>query len=195
MSQEGSVSQWIGRLKNGTDSAARYIWDRYRRPLQSLASAELGDSPRSVSDDEDVVIRAFAAFLRRTREGAYGTMQTRDDLWRLLVTITRTYAWKQSRFLGRIRRRMTIKDPRANERMLTQLASSCPPPDVLASVSDSLRVLIDRLEDPELKEVAMGRLNGLTNEELAAKQSRSVRTIERRLVLIRNVWNEQIAEP
>ena len=194
MSQDGSVSHWIGRLKNGRDSAARYIWERYRRPMQSLARAELGDSPRSVSDDEDVVIRAFEAFLRRTSEGAYGTMQTRDDLWRLLIAITRTYAWKQSRFLARMRRRMTVKDPRANEWMLRQLASSCPPPDVLASVSDSLCVLIDRLEDPELQEVAMGRLNGLTNEEIATSQDRSVRTIERRLVLIRNVWNEQVAE-
>ena len=162
--------------------------------MQSLASAELGASPRSVADDEDVVIRAFTAFLRRTREGAYGTMQTRDDLWRLLVAITRSYARKQSRFLGRMRRRTTAKDPRANEWMLTQLASNSPPPDVLASVSDSLRVLIDKLQDTELQDVAMGRLNGLTNEEIAASQNRSVRTIERRLMLIRNVWNEQIAE-
>ena len=194
MSQDGSVSQWIARLKNGMDSAAKNIWERYSQPMQSLASVELGDSPRSVSDDEDVVIRAFAAFLRRTSEGAYGTMQTRDDLWRLLVAITRSYAWKQSRFLGRMRRRKTVKDTRANERMLRQLASKFPPPDVLASVSDSLCVLIDRLEDPELQEVAMGRLKGLTNEEIATSQDRSVRTIERRLVLIRNVWNEQVAE-
>jgi len=163
--------------------------------MQSLARAELGDSPRCVSDDEDVVICAFAAFLRRTRDGAYGMMHTRDDLWRLLVAITRTYAWKQSRFFGRMRRRMTVKDPRASEWMLRQLACKCPPPDVLASVSDSLRVLIERLDDPELKEVAMGRLHGLTNEEIAANQNRSIRTIERRLVLIRKVWNEQIEEP
>lgn len=194
MSQGGSVSHWIGRLKNGKDSAARNIWQRYRGRLQSLAGYELGNSPRAVSDDEDVVIRAFEAFLRRTREGAYGNMQTRDDLWRLLVAITRSYARKQSRFLGRLRRRMIVKDPQANEEILRQLASDDPTPDVLASVSESLRMLIDKLQDPDLQEVAMGRLNGLTNEEIAAQQNRSVRTIERRLGLIRIVWNEHVAK-
>ncbi len=120
-------------------------------------------------------------------------MRSRDDLWRLLATIIRSYAWQQSRFFGRLRRRMANSDTKETEGILRQLASGSPPPDVLASVSETLRILLDYLDDSELQEVAMARLNGLTNEEIAISLNRSVRTIERRMKLIRNIWNTQLA--
>lgn len=189
----GSVSRWIRALKSGTDSAAQNIWDRYHARMHAVARADLGNSPRTVADEEDVVIRAFAAFLRRTRQGGYPMMRTRDDLWRLLATIIRSYAWQQCRFFGRLRRRTSNGGFQEPEEILRQLASGSPPPDVLATVSETLSVLLEHLDDPELQEVAMGRLHGLTNEEIAQNLNRSVRTIERRMDLIRHVWIRHIA--
>lgn len=192
MPELGSVSQWIQGLRNGDRSVACHIWNRYQRRMLVVAHSELGASSRTVSDEEDVAVTAFAAFLRRMEQGAYSSLESRDDLWRLLVKITRTYAWQQITFLGRLRRSVVRSRLLSDNQILQQLACDSPPPDLAVACSETLRVLLEKLEEPELREIAVGRLNGLTNDEIAAKQNRSVRTIERRLDRIRGVWNRQI---
>ena len=192
MQERGSISRCIDRLKTGEESAVRTLWNRYRGRMYALANLELGNCSRSVSDEEDVVASAFAAFLRRADQGAYAAMETRDDLWRLLAKITRTHAWEQCRFFGRIRRRMNRNCSLADERLLRQLASDSPPPDVVAACTETMRRLLEKLDQPELREVALARLSGLNNREIAARQNRSVRTIERRLMLIKNIWQHEL---
>ena len=190
--QRGSVSRWIPGLRSGDGTAAQEIWERYKQQMLLIANRELRDSGRTVADEDDVVIVAFAAFLRRSSLGAYTSMSTRDDLWRLLATITRTHAWRQSRFLGRLRRGgVRRKQPTASA-ILSEIACGRPSPDVLVSFSETLKHLLDCLEDPALTEVALGRLQGMSNDEIAAKQNRSVRTIERRLNVIRSTWTEEM---
>lgn len=159
--------------------------------MAHVAKASLGNGLRSVSDEEDAAICAFAAFLRRTSQGAYEVMSTRDDLWKLLAVITKTHALKQARFFRRTRRRPAINGLEG-EIMLTRLASDSPAPELVASISETMTMLLDDLDEPELREVAMSRLEGLTNEEIAAKQNRSVRTIERRVTLIADIWKENV---
>ena len=188
----GSISRWIPRLRECDDSATMRIWDRYKAQMRAVAHRELGSTPRSVADEDDVVVSAFAAFLRRTSAGAYDSMSNRDDLWRLLGTITRTYAWKQSRFLTRLRRFVTQGDRQRDEDILKSLIGRNPPPEMLVSLSETLAKLLHKLEAPELRELAMDRLSGYTNEEIATKQGRSVRTIERRLAMVRSVWEREL---
>lgn len=188
MPETGSVSNWIRSLRAGHDSAAGWLWNRYRQPLNRIADSALNGSARTVADEEDVVVRAFAAFLRRTAEGAWPALQTRDDLWRILVQITRTYAWKQSRHFRRLKRTGPLTDGDTSS-ILASLADSQPPPDVLAGLSETLKDLLAGLADNELKEVALGRLEGLTVQEIADRQNRSVSTIERRLKIIRDSWS------
>ena len=188
MSKLGSISQCIHRLKNGEYSAANFLWERFNARMQGVADQELGNTVRTVSDEEDVVAKAFAAFLRRTDQGAYAAMENRDDLWRLLAKITRTYAWQQNRFFRRLRRRMSRNYSIDENHLLRQLASKSPPAELVASCEETLRRLLEKLNDQELQEVALARMRGLNNREIAQQQGRSVRTIERRLRLIKEVW-------
>ncbi|MFK7817661.1 MAG: ECF-type sigma factor [Planctomycetaceae bacterium] len=187
--QPGSVSVWIRGLRTGHESAAALIFQRYRDKLQGVANKALGSCSRRVSDEEDVVISAFCAFLRRSQGGAYSELSTRADLWRLLATITRTYAWKQSRFLHRIKRNPTSEVADSNH-LLSSLASAEASPEMIASMSETLSNLLRLLdaEDPTLKSIAIGRLEGLTKQELASELDCSVRTIERRLLVIQTIW-------
>ncbi len=60
MSQsDDSVSQWIDGLKAGDAAAAAKLWRRYYRRLVGLARKKLGDRPRRVADEEDVVLRNY----------------------------------------------------------------------------------------------------------------------------------------
>ena len=80
----------------------------------------------------------------------------------------------------------------ADAELLRRLACKSPAPDVVAACAETMRILLDKLEEPELREVALARLSGLNNHEIAAKQNRSVRTIERRLIMIRGIWSSEI---
>lgn len=193
VSNVGSVSQWIDDLKHGDAQAAERIWKRYKPQMSSIARSALNKDSKSVSDEEDAVICAFAAFLRCADRGAFHSMRTRNDLWPLLATITRRYAWKQSRFFRRHKRR----PPNSGidgDFLLSQLASKSPPPDVVASLSETMNMLLSHLRDPELRQIAVLRLEGQSAGEIAQVQSRSVRTIERRLSLIHSIWKEHLSE-
>jgi DNA-directed RNA polymerase specialized sigma24 family protein len=48
--------------------------------------------------------------------------------------------------------------------------------------------LLARLGDPELQALAVAKMEGYTNDEIAAGRDCSVRTVERRLRLIRRKW-------
>ena len=59
-------------------------------------------------------------------------------------------------------------------------------------MAEECRRLLDRLGNPELRELAVWKMEGYTNDEIAAKISRSLRTVERKLRLIRDTWAQEI---
>ncbi|MEM7476401.1 MAG: ECF-type sigma factor [Planctomycetota bacterium] len=187
----GSVSRLIARLRRQDDAAAVQIWKRYHHRLEGLAKIKLRNSSKTVLDEEDVVIRAFATFLRRTYEGGYESMRDRDDLWKLLATITQSFASKQNRYLLRSKRCVEgFSGPKNSvEDILRRMASKEPSPEFIADMSETLESLFQRLNDRKLCEIALLRLQGCTNEDIAQQQDCSVRTIERRVAIIRRNWS------
>ena len=83
-----SVTLWLGQLQAGDSDAAQQLWQRYVDRLIRLASRKLGDLPRRVADEEDVVISAFNDFLRGVEEGRFARLDDREDLWQVLVMLT-----------------------------------------------------------------------------------------------------------
>jgi DNA-directed RNA polymerase specialized sigma24 family protein len=55
-------------------------------------------------------------------------------------------------------------------------------------VADECRVLLGRLRDDSLRRVALLRMEGYTNEEVADRLGCSLRTIARKIELIRRTW-------
>ena len=47
------------------------------------------------------------------------------------------------------------------------------------------------LDDPDLRSIALWKLEGYTTEEIAGRLSCVPRTVERRLRVIRSLWNEE----
>ena len=52
--------------------------------------------------------------------------------------------------------------------------------------------LFDQLDDDQLRQIAVHKLEGYTNEEIASKINRALPTVERRLRLIRERWHKEI---
>ena len=59
-------------------------------------------------------------------------------------------------------------------------------------MADSCCRLLDTLGRPELRQIAVWKMEGYTNAEVAAKLGCVVETVERRLRLIRSVWQKEL---
>src|SRR4051794_14548651 len=102
---EGSVTRWISDVRAGQGSAAQHLWERYFDRLVRLARSKLHARRRGVvEDEEDAALSAFDSFCRGAAGGHFPQLGGRDDLWRLLVTITARKALDQVERQGAIRR-------------------------------------------------------------------------------------------
>lgn len=197
---EESVSQWIAGLKAGDVTAAGKLWQRYYRRLVGLARKKLGSSPRRVADEDDVVADAFASFWNAAQRGRFPELNDRNDLWHLIVRITERKAYDQVRDLGR-RKRGGGKVLGESAFARAGGASSVsdfgidavgglePTPEFAALAADAVGELLAQLE-PEIREIALMKLEGYSNEEIAARIVRSLATVERRLKMIRAQWSK-----
>jgi hypothetical protein len=84
-----SVSHWIAHLKQGNDIAAQQLWARYSAQLVEYAQIRLRDSPKRLADEEDVASSVFQSLCRGAAEGRFQSVKNRDDLWWILLAITK----------------------------------------------------------------------------------------------------------
>ncbi len=196
MSNEDSVSAWIEGLKAGQETAATRLWGHFYSRLVALACRRLRDLPRRAADEEDVVVSSFETFFRRAREGHFPRLHDRNDLWQLLVTITERKAFNHIRDLKRQKRGGGIvrgdsaflsQKSSADGAGIDQIAGPEPTPEFAAATAEGLYRLLGLLEN-DLRQIALLKLEGHTNQEIATIIDRSVPTVERRLRLIRDAW-------
>ena len=194
---DGSVTHWLGALEGGDAAAAQRLWERYFDRLVRLARAKLGAMPRGAADEEDVALSAFHSFCQGATRGRFPRLDDRDNLWRLLVTITAHKALDQVRRQARQKRgggRVLVGSAQAGGEDdtdgagLDQVVGQEPTPQFAAMVADECRRLLVALDDETLRQVALLRMEGYTEEEIAARVDCSLRTVSRKLALIRKAW-------
>jgi DNA-directed RNA polymerase specialized sigma24 family protein len=200
MSTIGSISIWIDQLKAGEHTAAQQLWETYFRRLVQLARGRLLGTPRRAADEEDVALSAFDSFCRGAEQGRFPQLHDRDDLWRLLVTLTERKAVRLMRHEHRQKRggnavltEGALADPEDSTPAagVQWIASQEPTPEFAALVAEECERLLARLGDAELRSIALRKMEGETTEEIAARLGRAPRTIERKLRRIRSLWDAE----
>ena len=192
-----SVTRLIGDLKVGdSGEAARQLWERYFEQLAGLAQSWLQSAARRAADGEDVALSAFDSFCRGTVEGRFPELANRDELWKLLYTITARKAANQGRRERQIKRGggrliagVDLRGDATEYNALDQVAGSDLGPEFTAIMLDEIRRLFGGLEDESLRVVALLRMEGYSNEEIATVLDTSLRSIERKVQTIRSVWS------
>ena len=197
MSSSPSVTAWIGQVKVGDRAAAQRLWERYCTRLVRLARASLPRGRRRLDDEEDVALSAMDSFLRAAERGRFPNLHGRDSLWALLVTITVRKAWKVARREGRIREvgesALGAKDDDSQGRNVWErVLSREPTPESACQMAERCRNLLNQLS-PELQSAALWKLEGFTNAEIAERLGCVVGTVERKLRVIRTIWQKEIA--
>jgi RNA polymerase sigma factor (sigma-70 family) len=190
MSPSGDVTHWLRQLQAGEREAIQNLWERYYRKLVCLARKKLGDLPRRAADSEDVALSAFASFCAAAEQGRFPRLEDRDDLWQLLVVITTRKAIDQINHEGRDRRdwRRLQENGHADGSLLRSLLGREPTPAFAAEVAEECRRLLAGLGDDTLRALALGKLEGYSNAELAEDLGFSLAKVERKLARIRHIW-------
>ena len=198
---DNSVSQWIDGLKAGDEAAAAKLWQRYFRRLVGLARKKLGDSPRRVADEEDVVVSAFKSFCQGAKKSRFPDLRDRNDLWHLIVKITERKAFHQlrdeackKRGAGLVAGESAFAHYQAfsDGAGINGVASLEPTPEFAAEMVEAVNRLFGQLDDDEMRQIARHKLEGYTNAEIAGKIGCALATVERRLRLIRKTWQGEI---
>jgi DNA-directed RNA polymerase specialized sigma24 family protein len=94
---------------------------------------------------------------------------------------------RQSRGAGRVR---TLSDLAEWSEFSDQGAE--PTPELAAQFADECRRLLHCLKDETLRSVAVWRLEGYTNEEIAERLDCVPQTVERKLRTIRKIWSAEL---
>src|SRR5262249_39574931 len=150
---------------------------------------------------EDVALSAFASFCRAAAEARFPQLSDRDDLWQLLMVLTARKALDLRRHEGRQKRGgqvvfeevLSETDSAPDEPGLACLVGREPSPAFAALMAEECERLLRRLPDAELRSLAVLKMEGYTNDEIAVQLGRAPRTIKRRLSLIRGLWSREVA--
>ena len=104
--QGGSITHWLGDLRGGDLAAAQPLWERYFSKLVVLARAKLvrQRQPRVEADEEDAALSAFNSFCAGVAQGKFPRLADREDLWKILMTITVRKAYAQVQRQKRLKR-------------------------------------------------------------------------------------------
>jgi DNA-directed RNA polymerase specialized sigma24 family protein len=203
MPSEPSVTLWLQLLKAGDRAAAQPLWEKYFAQLVRHARARLAGTFRTVADEEDVALSAFASFYRGIEQGRFPHLDDRHDLWRVLLMLV---AQKRAHL---IRRQTAAKrtgglvdtaadlSPTHEERdaALAQAIGPEPTPAFAAQMVEECRRLLDKLGDEGLRSIAVWQMEGYTVEEMAERLGCSPRTIARKLAIIRDRWSDEGKAP
>lgn len=189
MSTEGkqSITRLIRDVQDGRPSAIGPLLGVYFDRLVQLARKRLQGLPGLADYDEDVALRSFHSLCQRVRDPARALqLHSRDDLWRLLATRT------ICRAIDLIRRHRPGEVP--GEHDVEQLLTREPTPEEASAVADECRRLLDLLDEPDLRQIALWKVEGHTNEEIAARLDCVERTVERKVRRIRVLWKHELKE-
>ncbi len=200
MSNGESVTRWLHGIKAGDSADIQRLWDRYFQRLVRLAGAKLPGHCRRAFDEEDVALSAFQSFCDRAGRGQFPQLSGRDDLWRLLATLTvrkaaltMRHQTRQKRGGGHVLGESAFVVRNCETKSaggISEIISREPTPEDAARFADAFDDLIGRLSDQTLKTIALRKLKGDTVEEIGASVGASTRTIDRKLRLIRAIWEE-----
>lgn len=189
-----SITILFQQLRDGDPDSANRLWERFFERLVSFARSQMQHANRRVSDEEDIACGVMTALCCSADLQQLPKIDNREDLWHLLLAWTRhdivDHLRKENRLKrggGRVRGDSVFA---ASPEGSADVIDSSPAPDVVAEMQEQYERLLERLPDDLLRSLAVDKMRGATNAQLAEKHHVSTRTIERKLELIRKFWSQ-----
>jgi len=194
-SDPGSISEVIAQNSKLDEDAAQLLWDRFFENLCRFANKKIYRRHKRLLDPEDIAGSAMFALIDGIKNGRFHSVTNRDELWQMLVMIAARKAINRARYLDRDKRGgdRVKGNSGLNGRRFDQLAKyveSSDDPAKYVELEMTCGELLAALPDDKFRQIALMRLAGFSNREIGLKFECSTRTIDRKLAIIREVWND-----
>ena len=194
MDESRSFAAWVSALEAADDDAVHRLWEEYFHKLTAIARGRLPEMRRRSFDEEDVALSALQSFCTGLEAGRFSRLNDAGNLWALLVLITHRKAAHRirdetalKRGGGRVQGESVFgQSPDGIQGIIT----AEPDAEFAGLMLEELDHLQTVLSDDGLQQIALLRLQGFTNAEIARQLGCVERTIDRRLALIRKIWEE-----
>jgi DNA-directed RNA polymerase specialized sigma24 family protein len=190
----------LDSVRDGDDQAIATLWDDYYQQLVRIAAKRLPTNLRRTGDEEDIALSAFNSFIAGIRQDNFPDLSGRDNLWGLLITLTGRkvhahlrHQTRQKRGGGTVRGESVFLDHAGDLKAggIGGVTGGGQPADIHAELAEACDQLLSQLDDEQLKQIAVMRMDGYLVDEIAERLELSKRAVERRLQLIRRTWTEQ----
>ena len=200
MQIDDSVSQWIDELKDGNPEAAEKIWRHFRIRLLAAARRKIPIYSSAQYDEEDATQSAFRSLCMGLQNGRFPDIGDENSLWRLMLVITSRKISAQQRYQNRQQRSVqrSVQESAFSEsdadssQGLDGLPGNSLAADFTAQFEEICEELFTGLDAGELRSVGLLKGEGYTDSEIAEKLNCSRRTVQRRLEVIRENWDQSI---
>ena len=154
------------------------------------------------ADEEDVVATTFERLWRAAQRRQLDAVESRESLSRLLSKMTAQGAidllrgeQRQVRGGGAVRGDSVFGgDDAAEANGFARVPDDALPPDLEVMAEEETRALMRYLEDEQLASIAVAKMEGFSNREIADLLECSTSTVERSLRLIRKKWRRRIGD-
>lgn len=193
---EHSSALWVQELVAGNDKVVAEFWEHYGPNLQRLAKSRMSPALQRRLGPDDVVQSVCRTFVRRAQGGEFHIEDT-DALWRLLCAITLTKVRQHARFHYRKRRGLNREESVGHAGPAEYDAAGCladdePTPDEAVAFAEQMQRLFEELDDEERLLIQL-KLDGVEQDEIAARLGCSKRTVRRLLQQVRTRWELALA--
>ncbi len=198
--EQKSVTIWLRQLGQGDQEAARQLWDRYGDALKRLIRSRFSGAINAAADEEDLTQSVFQVLWRGAAAGRLDAVKDRDELWWLLLAITRRKAINRQAYNTRLKRGAGVEAIHEQETLcgdtssspLHRVADDGPPPELILMLEEERQRLLGSLRDDVLRSVAVMKLDGDSHEQIAQTLDVTPRTVIRKLNLIRQTWLKEL---
>jgi RNA polymerase sigma-70 factor (ECF subfamily) len=182
MTGQPSFDNLMADLRDGRNEAAARLFQRFANRLIVLARKQLDSKVLQKEDPEDVMQSVFRSFIARNAEGQFGDVDTWDNLWAILVVMTRRKCGRRLDYFHAARRdvRREQPEPDASDtpRNNAWLVDEEPTPSEAAMLAETVEQLLRDLQGKQ-REILTLSLQGFTPLEISDRIGCTERTVYR----------------
>ncbi|MEM7478244.1 MAG: ECF-type sigma factor [Planctomycetota bacterium] len=183
------ITDWIAGVGAKDPESEQALWNHYFHQVVRLARSRMLALQSTFYDEEDAAASALRSLFRGIQQQRFPNLHSHENLWALIVLITTRKLraqWRRANSQKRSRHRI---EGQPAELTLSEAISREPTPEFVTEMMDDVKHLIETLDSDVLRRVALMKMDGLTNDEIATTIGCTRRSVLRKLERIRDYWD------
>ncbi len=180
----GSITSMVEKLADGDYSVVEPLWNRFWIRLKREAAKKAGNLLLRSADEEDIAQCVFVDLVQRIAEKRVARISNRRRLWRLIEISTFHMAVTMHRQDQKTDPSVALDMALADDAGLEEVE-----PGFFVSLEDDLDKLSHWI-DEDAKTIVLMVIHGYQSAEIAKRLLISPRTIQRKMVTIRDAWSK-----